>query len=102
MSATDFKDEKASPRPGSGQWTKRDVEAHAIHVETHDIFEDDSGVDPVYQAKARILNDAIQEIGMGKYQVCKPYPFCSEATPLDTGLSAQWYLFIVAGFGWFS
>ncbi|OSC97469.1 MFS general substrate transporter [Trametes coccinea BRFM310] len=81
MSATDFKDEKASPRPGSGEWTKRDVEAHAIHVETHDIFEDDSGVDPVYQVKARILNDAIQEIGMGKY---------------------QWYLFIVAGFGWFS
>ncbi|KAL7279805.1 hypothetical protein ACG7TL_006212 [Trametes sanguinea] len=69
MSATDFKDEKASPRSGSGEWTKRDVEAHAIHVETHDIFEDDSGVDPVYQAKARIMNDAIQEIGMGKYQI---------------------------------
>ena len=38
-------------------------------------------VDPVYQAKARILNEAIQEIGMGKYQV---------------------YLFICAGFGWFA
>lgn len=25
--------------------------------------------DPVYQAKARILNHAIQEIGMGRYQV---------------------------------
>ncbi len=25
--------------------------------------------DSVYQAKARILNDAIQEIGMGRYQV---------------------------------
>ncbi|KAI9066823.1 MFS general substrate transporter [Trametes sanguinea] len=81
MNVTDFKDEKASPHSGWGDWKKRDVEAPAINVETHDIFEDDSGVDPVYQAKARILNDAIQEIGMGKY---------------------QWYLFIVAGFGWFS
>lgn len=48
----------------------RDVELHAIPVDTHDIYEgDDSAVDPVYQAKARILNDAFQEIGMGKYQV---------------------------------
>ncbi|KAJ7180432.1 hypothetical protein C8R46DRAFT_1210788 [Mycena filopes] len=38
-------------------------------------------VDPVYHAKARILNAAIQEIGMGRYQV---------------------YLFICAGFGWFA
>lgn len=38
--------------------------------ETNDIYgEEESGVDPVYQAKARVLNDALQEIGMGKYQV---------------------------------
>ncbi|CUA71355.1 putative MFS-type transporter PB1E7,08c [Schizosaccharomyces pombe 972h-] [Rhizoctonia solani] len=36
-------------------------------------------VDPVYQAKAELLNAAIQEIGMGKY---------------------QWHLFVVTGFGW--
>ena len=59
---------------------KHDVEKHggagnaAIHAETQDIFEDDSGVDPVYQAKARILNDAFQEIGMGRYQVRLPEP----------------------------
>ena len=35
--------------------------------------------DPVYEAKARVLNNAIQEIGMGRY---------------------QWQLFIVVGFGW--
>jgi hypothetical protein len=29
--------------------------------------------DPVYQAKARILNHAIQDIGMGRYQV-STYP----------------------------
>jgi len=46
----------------------------------NDLYEDGS-VDPVYQAKARLLNCAIQEIGMGKY---------------------QWYLFVVAGFGWFA
>ncbi|KAH6670282.1 major facilitator superfamily transporter [Plectosphaerella plurivora] len=36
-------------------------------------------LDPVYEAKAKILNRAIQEIGMGWY---------------------QWQLFIVIGFGW--
>ncbi|KAH8101240.1 MFS general substrate transporter [Cristinia sonorae] len=44
------------------------------------LFEDGS-VDPVYEAKALLLNRAVQEIGMGRY---------------------QWYLFIVAGFGWFA
>lgn len=34
----------------------------------NDIFAE-GGIDPVYLAKAHILNDALQEIGMGKYQV---------------------------------
>ncbi|KAI1082112.1 MFS general substrate transporter [Whalleya microplaca] len=38
-------------------------------------------IDPVYEAKARVLNRAIQEIGMGWY---------------------QWQLFVVVGFGWAS
>jgi hypothetical protein len=38
-------------------------------------------IDPAYHAKVQVLNDAIQDIGMGKY---------------------QWHLFCVAGFGWFS
>lgn len=38
-------------------------------------------IDPVYEAKARVLNHAVQEIGMGWY---------------------QWQLFIVVGFGWAS
>ncbi|KAG1796976.1 major facilitator superfamily domain-containing protein [Suillus plorans] len=45
-----------------------------------DLYEDGYS-DPVYQAKARILNHAIQDIGMGRY---------------------QWYLFVVTGFGWFA
>ena len=44
--------------------------ALAVKVEYHDIYDgEDSAVDPVYYAKARVLNAAIQEIGMGKYQV---------------------------------
>lgn len=35
---------------------------------TYDVLPDGS-VDPVYQAKAELLNDSIQQIGMGKYQV---------------------------------
>lgn len=47
-----------------------DSKQFARVAETHDIYEQgESGVDPVYQAKARLLNDAFQEIGMGKYQV---------------------------------
>lgn len=38
-------------------------------------------LDPIYAAKARVLNKAIQDIGMGRY---------------------QWQLFIVIGFGWAS
>ncbi|KAF2852380.1 membrane transporter [Plenodomus tracheiphilus IPT5] len=40
---------------------------------------EDGSLDPVYEAKAKVLNKAIQDIGMGKY---------------------QWQLFIVIGFGW--
>ena len=39
-------------------------------IRTVDVFdEEDSGVDPVYHGKATLLNDAFQEIGMGRYQV---------------------------------
>ena len=38
-------------------------------------------IDPVYEAKARVLNRAIQDIGTGWY---------------------QWQLFVVVGFGWAS
>jgi len=34
----------------------------------NDLYDDDS-VDPVYRAKAHLLNKAIVEIGMGRYQV---------------------------------
>ncbi|KAJ7224512.1 MFS general substrate transporter [Mycena pura] len=49
------------------------------HLE--DLYDAHSGIDPVYYAKTRVLNTAIQNIGMGRY---------------------QYSLFICAGFGWFA
>lgn len=37
------------------------------------------GLDPIYQAKVHLLNQAVQDIGMGRY---------------------QWFLFCLTGFGW--
>jgi hypothetical protein len=39
-----------------------------VEVDTTDLITDVSA-DPVYYAKAHILNNAFQKIGMGKYQV---------------------------------
>jgi hypothetical protein len=48
--------------------------AGPIQADTADVYQSEEGsLDPVYQAKARILNDALQEIGMGKYQVCSHF-----------------------------
>ena len=54
--------------PSSIDEKKNDADAVVIQAVTQDIY-DESSLDPVYQAKARLLNDALQEIGMGKYQV---------------------------------
>jgi hypothetical protein len=42
-------------------------EIPAIHEAPVGVLEEGS-LDPVYEAKARVLNKAIQDIGMGKYQ----------------------------------
>ncbi|KAG8216949.1 hypothetical protein J3R82DRAFT_7230 [Butyriboletus roseoflavus] len=73
------------------------VEQPAFQTETQDVY-DEPSVDPIYQAKARILNDALQDIGMGKYQASPcfhffPFP-CTDPTitprdnlwPIVTGL----------------
>ncbi|KAJ7746947.1 MFS general substrate transporter [Mycena maculata] len=52
----------------------------AVSKQLEDLY-DDTTVDPVYYAKAHVLNTAIQKIGMGRY---------------------QYYLFVCAGFGWFA
>jgi hypothetical protein len=58
-------DEKASIHDGAS--TSKEGK-HAVGVHVQDVLEG-SEVDPVYHAKAHILNNALQEIGMGKYQV---------------------------------
>ena len=45
------------------------VQYLAPAIPTKEDLYDEGSVDPVYQAKARVLNQALQEIGMGKYQV---------------------------------
>lgn len=73
-------------------------EPGAVLADTEDVYEDNA-LDPVYQAKAKILNDAFQEIGMGRYQVS----ILLTVFNVDVmRRMLQWYLFIVAGFGWLS
>ncbi|KAK2627631.1 hypothetical protein QTJ16_003597 [Diplocarpon rosae] len=56
----------------------RDAFDHTASIEDGAVL-DNATLDPVYEAKARVLNHAIQDIGMGWY---------------------QWQLFVVVGFGW--
>ena len=80
--------------------TRSDTTIHASlpSIKKADLYEDEGSVDPVYQAKAHVLNQAIQEIGMGKYQV-RLFP---KSTRTRYSIVAQWALFVVSGFGWFS
>ncbi|EKG17366.1 General substrate transporter [Macrophomina phaseolina MS6] len=81
----------ASPEKMAGSSATKAPTAADLPADEHDDAPgDDIGVeapipkgelDSVYEAKARVLNAAIQEIGMGWY---------------------QWQLFIVVGFGWAS
>ncbi|KAL1699023.1 major facilitator superfamily domain-containing protein [Schizophyllum commune] len=73
-----YNDEKGAvvdDQPIGGDVAKR------THVVALQGLYEDGAIDAVYQRKAQILNQAIQEIGMGKY---------------------QYLLFITAGFGWFA
>lgn len=42
-------------------------EVPSVHEAPISVLEDGS-LDPVYEAKAKVLNKAIQDIGMGRYQ----------------------------------
>lgn len=58
-----------------------DYDSKKIEEDSHDATQDapptqnapisvleDGSLDPVYEAKAKVLNKAIQDIGMGRYQ----------------------------------
>ncbi|KAI0667723.1 MFS general substrate transporter [Trametes maxima] len=89
MNRTGFKNEPEAP--SKELKNSKDVETLELAVDggTRDVYGNDPSVDPVYQAKSQILNNAFQEIGMGKYQ--------ANITHHD-----DWYLFCVTGFGWYS
>ncbi|KAM3515502.1 hypothetical protein MY11210_000875 [Beauveria gryllotalpidicola] len=59
----------------------RQADYGSIDLSDDDTVISKGSLDPVYEAKAKILNHAIQDIGMGWY---------------------QWQLFVVVGFGWAS
>ncbi|RFU74334.1 major facilitator superfamily transporter [Trichoderma arundinaceum] len=67
-------DGKTAPAPDP-------VETNSISVSSDEDVIPKGALDPVYEAKAKVLNRAIQDIGMGWY---------------------QWQLFCVVGFGWAS
>ena len=49
---------------------EKEVEvSDSVEVDSLDDLYDDDSVDPVYRAKAHLLNKAVIEIGMGRYQV---------------------------------
>ena len=54
-------------------------------------------LDPVYKAKARVLNKAIQDIGMGWVRCLSQEDMISLSSNVQ---QYQWQLFIVVGFGW--
>ncbi|KAJ2995374.1 hypothetical protein NUW54_g7399 [Trametes sanguinea] len=60
-----------------------------VHCE---IIDEGASFDPAYTAKARILGDAFQEIGMGKYQVRRHYVSLCGLADVD------WRLFAVVSF----
>lgn len=66
-----------SPPPTMSRSNEKKPETLVQVYEPADIYyspEGDTGPDRVYHAKARLLNTAVREIGVGKYQV-RPQPY---------------------------
>jgi hypothetical protein len=57
-------------------------------------------LDPLYYTKTLVLNDALQEIGMGKYQVLMTM-YMALNPPLMC-CRRKYKLLLVAGMGWFA
>ena len=49
---------------------EKTVSVESIETKVQEDLYEEGSIDPIYQAKAHVLNRAIQEIGMGRYQVC--------------------------------
>jgi len=67
--------------------------AEGLQAHTQDIYAPVDSSDDVYHAKAKILNDALQKIGMGKYQVrSSAFPFV---------IFGSWSTVVFIRHGWF-
>jgi len=81
-----IKDEKQTP---SGVHTVEALQALPV-----------GSVDPVYAAKAQALNDAIQSIGMGRYQVISSplpsvqHPFGCRSAPHSSAVLSPFYFLL--------
>jgi hypothetical protein len=69
-------DDKLTPQGSSPQNLGQSDLEIVIRGDTENDYAYDS-LDPTYVAKAKILNDALREIGMGKYQVWSAYYWLS-------------------------
>ena len=58
-------------------------------------------LDPLYYTKTLVLNGALQEIGMGKYQVLMTMYMAALNPPLMC-CRRKYQLLLVAGMGWFA
>lgn len=85
MSTTLRKSDEFAKEDSSPQALYPDV---SIQNANNDIYEDGT-IDPVYQAKARLLNSAIQEIGMGRYQVRRPTVERESYLNVPSGISSS-------------
>ena len=75
--------EGSPSKPDEGDHSSNDVQSIApLDHAPQSVLEDDA-LDPVYAAKARVLNKAIQEIGMGRYQVSNVYLSCYQTYPYE-------------------
>ena len=67
--------EDDAPTTSTGKLNEYDgTRTLPLLTRTHNIYSEGT-IDPIYQAKAMILNDALQEIGMGRYQVWPRFSF---------------------------
>ena len=66
-----------SPSPSFQAIVKTEIQDDRASIDRANLFEEGS-VDAVYEAKALLLNRAVQEVGMGKYQVRRKHTRVSD------------------------
>lgn len=63
---------------------------------------EEGSTDSIYELKVRVVNDALQEVGMGRYQWCVNSGYSLLFSISGDRYMAHRRLFVVTGFGYFS